>query len=119
MDESNSSRTRGSKVSREASSEQDAPSGGLGWLLRFKTLLRAALYVCETTPHGMKVVEQLKPEWPHSEDFRTQDHSFKKDEYDRRHGVRSLPPIPDDSEVWITSDKKQVGDRTERNTSFI
>jgi transposase InsO family protein len=58
-----------------------------------------------------QVVEHLQPQWPYLEDFRTQDSSFKrrqKDDYDRRHGVRSLPPIPDDSEVWITSDKKQA-----------
>ena len=57
------------------------------------------------------VAEQLKPEWSYLEDFCEQDSSFKrkqKEGYDRRHGVHPLPPIPDDSEVWITSDKNRV-----------
>ena len=57
------------------------------------------------------VAEQLKPEWSYLEDFCEQDSSFKrkqKEDYDRRHGVHPLPPIPDDSEVWITSDKNRV-----------
>ena len=49
---------------------------------------------------------QLIPNWSFMEEFRSQNNSFKeqqKQEYDQRHGVRSLSPIPDNSDVWITS----------------
>ena len=49
---------------------------------------------------------QLIPEWSYLDDFRRQNQHFKerqKREYDNRHGVRSLPPIPEDSDVWITT----------------
>ena len=58
-----------------------------------------------------QVVEQLKPEWAHLKEFMRQKLQFKskqKSDYDRRHRTHSLPPIPDDPEVWITSDRKQV-----------
>ena len=48
--------------------------------------------------------EQLCPQWPYLGEFRRQNNLFKskqKRDYDRRHRVRSLPLIPDDSEVWI------------------
>ena len=32
----------------------------------------------------------------------------QKEDCDRHHRVRTLPPIPDDSEVWTTSDKNQI-----------
>ena len=57
------------------------------------------------------MVEQLKPELAYLKEFRRQKLQFKskqKSDYDRRHRTHSLPPIPDDSEVWITSDRKQV-----------
>ena len=49
------------------------------------------------------VTEQLRPHWnSHS---RQKD---KREDYDRCHRVRTLPPIPDDSEVWITFDRNQI-----------
>ena len=65
------------------------------------------------------VAEQLKPELSYLEDFYEQDGSFKRkqvEDYDRRHGVHPLPPIPDDSEVWITSDKNRVRVTGQRET---
>ena len=49
---------------------------------------------------------QLIPEWRFLDKFRSNNRAFKdrqKRDYDRHHGVRALPPIPEDSEVWITS----------------
>ena len=54
-----------------------------------------------------QVVEQLKPEWGYLKE-ELQFKSKQKSDYNRRHGTHSLPPIPDDSEVWITSDRKHV-----------
>ena len=54
------------------------------------------------------LTNQLIPCWPFLKDFRDQDSEYKKkqkENYDRRHGVRSLPMLPNDSEVWITSDR--------------
>ena len=66
---------------------------------------------CRLRANLPQVVEQLKPEWAYLKEFRRQElqsKSKQKSDYDRRHRTHSLPPIPDDSEVWITSDRKQV-----------
>jgi len=58
-----------------------------------------------------QVTEKLNPNWSYVEEFRKQDGDFKrkqKQDYDRRHRVQSLPPIPDESEVWITSGPQPV-----------
>ena len=52
------------------------------------------------------ITAQLIPSWSFMEEFRSQNSSFKEQqeqEYDQRHGVRSLSPIPDNSDVWIAS----------------
>ncbi len=49
---------------------------------------------------------QLTPEWKYLDGFRSNNCAFndrQKHDYDRHHGARTLPPIPDDVEVWITS----------------
>ena len=49
---------------------------------------------------------QLTPDWTFVEEFKSRNRQFKesqKQEYDRRHGVHNLSPLPRDSEVWITS----------------
>ena len=47
------------------------------------------------------------------EDFRQQNNLFKerqKRDYDRRHRVQDLPPIPSDTDVWIrTHDRTSSG----------
>ena len=57
-----------------------------------------------------QTVEQLMPSWDFLSDFRKQDEVFKhrqKNDFDRRHNVKPLPLIPDDAEVWITTDRGQ------------
>ena len=58
--------------------------------------------------------EQLCPQWPYLGEFRRQNNLFKskqKRDYDRRHRVRSLPLIPDDSEVWDTSGDRPTSEQ--------
>ena len=50
---------------------------------------------------------QLTPEWTYLKGFRAANRKFKdrqKQDFDRRHRARSLPELPDDSEVWITTE---------------
>ena len=61
-----------------------------------------------------QVTEKLTPTWSYLEEFRRQDGEFKqrqKQDYDRRHRVRRLPPIPDETEVWITSGPQPIQGR--------
>ena len=58
--------------------------------------------------------EQLSPNWSYLEKFRERNDEYKhkqKRDYDRRHQARPLPPIPDGSEVWVTSDNQPVPGR--------
>ena len=58
-----------------------------------------------------QVTEKLTPTWSYLQEFRRQDGEFKrrqKQDYDLRHRVRSLPPIPDETEVWITSEPQSI-----------
>ena len=58
-----------------------------------------------------QVAEHLTPQLPDFRKFRTDDEKFKKQQktnYDSRHRTRELPSIPDDTEVWITTDNKQI-----------
>ena len=57
-----------------------------------------------------QVKEKLTPQWPFLENFRYCNQEFKrkqKRDYDRRHRVRQLPDIPDDTTVWVTTDGRQ------------
>ena len=48
--------------------------------------------------------DQLTPDWKFLKDFRTNNSAFKdrqRRNYDRHHGVRALPAIPVDSDVWV------------------
>eukprot|EP00731_Ephydatia_muelleri_P032552 Em0024g96a len=57
-----------------------------------------------------QTLEHLKPEWPYLLRFQEQDLEFKshqKSNYDRHHRVYQLPDIPDQTEVWITTDKSK------------
>ena len=56
----------------------------------------------------------LVPQWSYLPDFKEKNTQFKgkqKEQFDRRHGTRELPDIPDDSEVWITSEDKPIPGR--------
>ena len=53
-----------------------------------------------------QVDDQLLPQWKYLEAFRKQNKEFKqrqKSAYDRRHRTSSLPPIADDTKVWVSS----------------
>ena len=52
------------------------------------------------------VPDQLTPSWPYLNTFRELNEQFKqrqKADYDRRHRTHPLPPIPNDTDVWVTS----------------
>ena len=55
-----------------------------------------------------QTLEHLKPEWPYLVRFQEQDLEFKfhqKFNFDKHHGVY---PLPDQTEVWITTDKSKL-----------
>ena len=50
--------------------------------------------------------ESLVPQWSYLQEFREDNNRFKqrqKSDYDRRHCVRDLPAIPDETEVYVTT----------------
>lgn len=54
--------------------------------------------------------EHFKPDWNYLEKFRDCNEDYKSKQtlnYDSRHRVLSLPPIPDDTNVWITNDGQE------------
>lgn len=54
------------------------------------------------------------PEWPHLTGFREKDKEWKdkqKSDYDKRHRVKTLPPLPDDQSVWIHTQDRQCAGR--------
>ena len=51
--------------------------------------------------------ETLTPHWPFLQKFRASDEEFKnkqKVNFDKRHRTKPLPEIPDNTDVWITTD---------------
>ena len=55
--------------------------------------------------------ELLIPNWPHLANFAEKDREFKerqKNDYDRRHRARPLPSLPNDSDVWVNTQRNQV-----------
>ena len=57
-----------------------------------------------------QISEQLKPTWTHLHGFQEQDQEFKshqKANFDKHHRVHSLPQIPQQTEVWITTDRSK------------
>ena len=59
------------------------------------------------------ISKHLVPDWSYMEGLRQQNNLFKerqKRDYDRRHRVQDLPPIPSDTDVWIrTHDRTSSG----------
>ena len=58
--------------------------------------------------------DQLTPQWTFLPQFRDNNRTFKdcqKRDYDRRHRAQTLNPIPEDSDVWITSDDQPISGR--------
>jgi hypothetical protein len=57
------------------------------------------------------LTEELSPKLPDLESFRRQDKAFKqkqKGDYDRRHRSLPLQPIPNDTQVWVTTEKRNT-----------
>ena len=77
---------------------------------------------CKLSPGELLMGRQLRtsvpqlsqkqtPQWLHLVGFREANKLFRskqKRNYDNHHGVRQQSEIPDDSEVWITTDKEPV-----------
>ena len=58
-----------------------------------------------------QVEESFIPDWSHLQDFENKDKQFKrkqKKDYDRRHRVRDLSPIPDNTPVWVNTRGTQI-----------
>lgn len=58
--------------------------------------------------------KHLIPQWPYLKEFREANKKFKdkqKHHYDRGHRARDLSPIPDNTDVWVKSEKKPVSGR--------
>ena len=60
-------------------------------------------------------VPQMKtaqiPNWFYLDNFRMQDEKFKAEQkynYDKRHRVRQLPSLPDNTPVWVTTSNRNV-----------
>ena len=51
-----------------------------------------------------QVSNLLIPDWPHLQGFEEKDRKYKqqqKEQYDSRHRVRPLTPLPNDTDVWV------------------
>ena len=50
------------------------------------------------------------PQWPYLESFRKENLQFKRKQkecYDRRHRTHDLPDLPENSNVWVSTNKKK------------
>ena len=57
-----------------------------------------------------QVPETLTPDWSHLPEFRTQERRYKekqKEDYDRRHRVKTQPDLDDGQLVWVRTDNDQ------------
>ena len=57
---------------------------------------------------------QLIPKWAYLSEFKRLNRDYKdkqKIDFDRRHGARDLPPVPIDTEVWISTDNGPIPGR--------
>ena len=64
--------------------------------------------------------EQLIPPWPYLDKFQELNEQYKqrqKQDYDRRHHTHPFPPIPDNTEVWITSGSSPSSGRVTAHAS--
>ena len=80
---------------------------------------------CNLSPAELLIGRRLKtdipqpwkaftPEWPHLFGFREKDKEWKerqKSDYDKRHRVKNLTPLPDDQPVWVQTGDRQVAGR--------
>ena len=64
-----------------------------------------------------QIEEMLIPDWSHLKEFKEKDKQFKmrqKKDYDRRHRVRDLSPVPADTFVWVNTKGMQTPSRVTR-----
>ena len=84
----------------------------LPWCGKSPAQLLTGRNICSTLP---QTTESLVPQWPYLQEFRQANDSLKKrqkEDYDRHHRVRELLDIPDNSNVWVTTDGKPTMGRT-------
>jgi len=58
-----------------------------------------------------QVSNLLTPDWPHLQGFVEKDRQYKKQQkqqYDHHHKVRSVAPLPDDTDVWVNVQGRNV-----------
>ena len=61
-----------------------------------------------------QVQQLLVPNWPHLEGFKQKDMQLKlqqKKNYDCRYCVRPLPPLSEDTPVWVNTQDRQIPGR--------
>ena len=61
-----------------------------------------------------QVPNLLIPDWPHLQGFEEKDKEYKqqhKEHYDSRHRVRPVTPLPDDVDVWINVQGRDIAGR--------
>ena len=64
--------------------------------------------LCTDVP---QVSNLLIPDWPHLQGFEEKDRKYKqqqKEQYDSRHRVRPLTPLPNDTDVWVNVQGRDV-----------
>ena len=67
-----------------------------------------------------QVSNLLIPDWPHLQRFEEKDRKYKqqqKEQYDSHHRVRSLTPLPNDTDVWVNAQGRDVPGRA--NSSYF
>ena len=67
-----------------------------------------------------QVKDNFIPEWKHLQNFRILDEKYKqtqKENYDRRHGVRTLPLLPQNQTVWVDTRGHQVPGQVSREAN--
>jgi len=58
------------------------------------------------------------PDWPHLHGFSEKDAQYKKlqkEQYDRRHRTKPVASLPDDTEVWVNVESRQITSRVNTN----
>ena len=84
----------------------------LPWCGRSPSELLMGRKIRSTLPTS---TQTLTPQWPYLIEFRQANETFKQQQrrdFDQRHRVRDLPNIPDNTDVWITTNGNPVAGRT-------
>ena len=84
----------------------------LPWCGRSPSELLMGRKIRSTLPTSIMT---LTPQWPYLNEFRQANQEYKqqqKRDFDERHRVRDLPDIPDNTDVWITTNGNPVAGRT-------